>query len=108
MLLYTGVGLASATGLALSIAAAPGLWRTVAGAVTLVTVFGTMLVWIRMNRLALADPSQGPRPIDWPLINHVVLSARPSRRRAPRADGRHGKVVRLAPHDDDVLPYDFD
>ena len=107
MLLYTGVGLASATGLALSIAAAPGFWRTAAGAVTLVTVFGTMLVWIHMNRLALADRSRGPRPIDWPLIKHVVLSTGRPGRRPPRAEA-HGKAVRLAPHDDDALPYDFD
>jgi hypothetical protein len=108
MLLYTGVSLAAAAGLSLSIAAAPGFWRTLAGAVTLVTLFGTMLVWIRMNRLALADQSRGPRPIDWPLVKHVVLSARRSERRRSRADASRGKVVRLAPGDVDVLPYDFD
>jgi hypothetical protein len=108
MLLYTGVGLASATGLALSIAAAPGFWRAMAGAVTLVGLFATMLVWIRMNRLALADRSRRPRPIDWPLIKHVVLSTGGPRRRPPRTEARHGMAVPLAPHDDDALPYDFD
>jgi hypothetical protein len=100
MLLYTGVCLAAATGLELSLAAAPGFWRTVAGAVTLVGLFGTMLLWIRMNRLALAEQSRGRRPIDWPLVKHVVLSARWPGRRPPRADARHRKVVRLSPSDD--------
>jgi hypothetical protein len=108
MLLYTGVTVAAATGLALCIAAAPGFWRTMAGAITLVTLFGTMLVWIRTNRLALADPSPGPRPTDWPLVKHVVLSARRSGRRSRGAEAGRGKVVRLSPGDDDVLPYDFD
>jgi hypothetical protein len=107
MLLYTGVCVAAAAGLALSIAAAPGFWQTMAAAFTFVTLFGTMLVWIRMNRVALADHARGSRPIDWPLIKHVVVSRRPGRR-TRRADASHGKISRLAPNDVDVLPYDFD
>ena len=108
MFLYVGVGLAAGAGLALSFAAAPGVWRTMAGAATLVTLFGTMFAWVRMNRLALSDQSRGLRPIDWPLVKEVVLSSgRPERRRS-RADARRGKVVRLAPNEVDVLPYDFD
>jgi hypothetical protein len=108
MLLYLGVCLAAAIGLGLSVAAEPGFWRTLAGAVTMVALFGTMIMWTRMNRVALTEWDGRPRPDGWPLVDRVILSSRRHGRTSRKADAGRGTVVRLAPGEDGALTYDFD
>jgi hypothetical protein len=100
--LYLALALvAAATGTARVLAAGTAL-APLADAALGLCLFGTLFGWVRLNRLALARGDEPEAGVGRPRARAVRSSARP----ADEAYVDEG-VVRLAPQERVVLPYDF-
>src|SRR5262245_50701490 len=117
-LLYVAMLGAGASDFALLLAVPPGIWQELTEVATVLGIFGAMMVWARLNRVALGEQESRPRPAGMPLVRRVIRP-RPLARSIPPTPVRSepgsvsratsAKVTQLKPkpNDDGPLTYDF-